>query len=50
MNPAGEVNIKIIRGEDGQVTGTVCMTETEVTGPLGDLYDPDEDDWDGPEV
>ncbi len=42
MNPAGTVNIKIIRKEDGQITGAAYMTETEVTELLGDMSDPDD--------
>lgn len=38
MNPAGTVNIKIIRSADGQVTGVAYMTETEVKELLGDIY------------
>lgn len=30
MNPAGTVNVKIIRGENGQITGAAYMTEEEV--------------------
>lgn len=30
MNPAGTVNIKIIRAEDGKITGAAYMTEAEV--------------------
>ncbi|MDE6816614.1 MAG: hypothetical protein K2P71_11395, partial [Lachnospiraceae bacterium] len=37
MNPAGTVNIKIIRDADDKITGVVYMTETEVTELLGDM-------------
>jgi len=47
INPAGSVNVKIIRGEDGQITGAAYMTEAEATELLGDLYGPDGEDWDG---
>ena len=39
MNPAGTVNIKIIRDADNKITGVSCMTETEVTELLGDMSD-----------
>lgn len=42
MNPAGEVNVKIIRGADGQITGAASMTETEVKELLGGMDDSDE--------
>jgi len=35
INPAGEVNIKIIRGEDGKITGVSYMDEAEVVELLG---------------
>lgn len=38
MNPAGTVNIKIIRSADGQITGVAYMTETEVAELFGDIY------------
>ena len=31
MNPAGTVNIKIIRNEDGEITGAAYLTEKEIT-------------------
>lgn len=37
MNPAGTVNVKIIRAQDGQITGVAYMTETEVEELLGEL-------------
>jgi len=48
MNPAGEVNVKIIRGTDGQITGAAEMTEAEVKELLGGLSGPDEDDREEP--
>lgn len=44
MNPAGIVNIRILRGEDGQITGVAYMTETEVAELLGDMGDAEEED------
>ena len=38
MNPAGTVNIKIIRSADGQITGVAYMTEAEVAELFGDIY------------
>lgn len=38
MNPAGTVNIKIIRSSDGQITGVAYMTEAEVKELFGDIY------------
>ena len=44
MNPAGTVNIRIIRAADGQVTGVAYMTEAEVKELLGDMYGGGEED------
>lgn len=44
MNPAGTVNIRIVRSADGQVTGVAYMTETEVKELLGDMYGDGEED------
>lgn len=44
MNPAGTVNIKIVRSADGQITGVDYMSETEVEELLGDLYGEEFDD------
>ncbi len=41
MNPAGTANIRILRGEDGQITGAAYMTEEEVTELLGGMEEPD---------
>lgn len=37
MNPAGTVNVKILREEDGKIIGAAYMTEAEVTELLGDM-------------
>lgn len=44
MNPAGTVNIRIIRSADGRVTGVAYMTETEVKELFGDMYGDGEED------
>lgn len=44
MNPDGTVNIKIIRGEDGKITGVFYMDEAEVADLLGDMNDSDDSD------
>jgi beta-lactamase regulating signal transducer with metallopeptidase domain len=36
MNPLGTINIKLLRGEDGQIQGVDYMTEAEVTELFGD--------------
>lgn len=38
MNPAGTVNIKIVRSADGQITGVAYMTEAEAAELFGDIY------------
>lgn len=43
MNPAGTVNIKIIRNADNKITGVAYMTDAEVTSLLSDMDD--DDDW-----
>lgn len=45
INPAGTVNIKIIRNENGQITGVTYMTEVETKELLDDMCDSDEN-WD----
>ena len=40
INPAGTVNIKIVRNEENAITGVAYMTDAEVTELLGDLDDP----------
>lgn len=50
MNPAGTVNIRILRGEDGQITGVAYMTEAEVTGLLGDMSDEEDDPTQGQNI
>ena len=42
MNPAGTVNIRVVRGEDGKITGVFYMTDAEVVELLGDKDDLDE--------
>lgn len=42
INPDGTVNIKIIRGEDGKITGVFYMEEAEVVDLLGDMNDSDD--------
>ena len=37
MNPAGKVNVKIIRAQDGQITGAAYMTEAEIKELFGDM-------------
>lgn len=45
MNPAGTVNVKIIRDADNKITGAAYMTGAEVTELLEDMSD--DEDWDG---
>ena len=42
-NPAGTVNIKIIRDGDNNITDAVYMTETEATELLKDMSDPEDE-------
>ncbi len=44
MNPAGTVNIKIIRAQDGKITGVTYMTEAEVEELFEDKYEEGEKD------
>lgn len=44
INPAGTVNIRIIREQDGQITGVAYMTEVEVKELLGDMQEDEEED------
>lgn len=37
MNPAGTVNVKILREEDGKIIGAAYMTDSEVTELFGDM-------------
>lgn len=46
MNPRGTVNIKITRSADDKITGAAYMTDEEVVSLLGDMDDPDGEDWD----
>lgn len=41
INPAGTVNVKILREEDGKIIGAAYMTEAEVTKLLGDMNEED---------
>ncbi|NCE64181.1 hypothetical protein D1159_06165 [Pseudoflavonifractor sp. 524-17] len=43
MNPAGTVNIKIIRDTDNKIVSAAYMTEAEVTELLEDMSDDDDD-------
>lgn len=42
MNPAGTVNIKIVRGKDGKITGVSYLTEAEILELFGDEDDTDD--------
>lgn len=44
MNPAGTVNIKIVRAQDGQITGVAYMKEAEVKELFEDRYEDEEGD------
>lgn len=48
MNPAGTVNIKIIRAQDGQITGVAYMTEAEVKELIEDRYEDEQENEDFP--
>ena len=37
MNPAGTVNVKIVRAEDGKITGAAYLTEAEIEELFGDM-------------
>lgn len=37
MNPAGKINIKTVRSQDGKITGVAYMTEAEVEELMGDI-------------
>ena len=41
MNPAGTVDIRIVRATDGQITGVAYMTEAEVEELFGDMGEND---------
>lgn len=41
MNPAGAVNVKILRAEDGKIIGAAYMTEAELTELFGDMNNED---------
>ena len=40
MNPAGEVNVKIVRESDGTITGAAYMTDAEVEALFGQSDNP----------
>lgn len=42
MNPAGTVNVRILRNANDQITGAAYMTEAEVTELFGDMEDGDD--------
>ncbi|MDE6167172.1 MAG: hypothetical protein K2G28_01785, partial [Acetatifactor sp.] len=48
VNPAGTINIKIVRNENNEITGVDYMTETEVTELFGDMDEPDDIDVENP--
>lgn len=41
INPAGTVNVKILREEDGKIIGAAYMTDSEVTELFGDMDEGD---------
>lgn len=45
MNPAGTVNIKILRSADGQITGVAYMTEAEVEELFGDTQEQEAEEF-----
>ena len=42
LNPAGTVNVKMIRNAEDKITGVVYMTDEEAAELLGDMDDPDD--------
>lgn len=44
INPAGTVNIKIVRAADGEITGAAYMTEAEAEELVVDMYGDGEED------
>lgn len=44
MNPAGTVNVKIVRAEDGKITGVAYLTEAEIEEMFGDMEEDAEAD------
>ncbi|MDE5908316.1 MAG: hypothetical protein K2H52_06215 [Lachnospiraceae bacterium] len=42
VNPAGTVNIRITRSEDGKISDVAYMTDTEVTELLGNMEEPND--------
>lgn len=45
MNPAGTVNIKIVRSADGQITGVAYMSEAEVEELFGDMQEQEAEEF-----
>ena len=43
INPAGTVNVKILRGENGQITGVAYLSEEEFAELFGDDFGEDEE-------
>lgn len=43
INPAGTVNVKILRGENGQITGAAYLSEEEFAEMFGDDFGEDEE-------
>ena len=42
INPAGTVNVKVLRGENGQITGVAYLSEEEFAELFGDDFGEDE--------
>lgn len=42
VNPAGTVNIRITRSEDGKISDVAYMTDAEVTELLGNMEEPND--------
>lgn len=45
INPAGTVNVKILRGEDGQITGAAYLSEEEYAELFGDMASEDDEEY-----
>ncbi len=45
MNPAGTVNIKIVRSADGQITGVAYMSEAEEEELFGDMQEQEAEEF-----
>ncbi len=50
MNPAGTVNIKILRDADNKITGVAYMSKAEIEELFGDMEDDDEEEAPAPKV